>query len=911
MTSSLSLGFAFAFVVAVQGWDYGLEHYHPAPNYHHGQGQQYELSTCPPSGPEGLVCAGITGSEPFTFPNACEVARFRTVTGKDWQIIHEGRCDNLEVCPGHCRNQYSPVCGKFQDERRNFNSECELQLVKCRTGDPWRKQHDGPCESRYPAGQSPRVRNYNPYAVNPYPSHHGYSGLQQSYGNQGSYGSQGAYGSQGSYHRSYESQRSFVAYGPYSPYAIASQSQPSFVSPPPPYKTPVYYPYEITWENLPTEFGIHSKTYENLPSEYPAPGSNADSYEKQPTDYATTSKPYEKPTYEKPNTYDNPTYEKPAYNSNTTSTTSTTMTSTTEKTTAAPTTTPQPEPGATTLASNLRQNIKINAVVEAPVTKSTNESSTTASPTKAPVTVKIAPLTKYATTASPQHATTTPRTTFEKVIKINAVQEKNNSTTMPTTTTKAQKFYPAYKSTPIDTTRKTVAETTKASLDKLIKINAVQETTSTTEKSTTVESSTEEPSTYKSYPTYQSPSSYSSYPTYQVSKSYYDYSPTVYTTTEKPKFTETTQAPLDKLIKINAVQETTSTTEEPTTEEPTTEKPTTYSSYPTAYNSYPSYQERSSYKTASPTYEAPSVYTTTEKPKVTETTNAPLDKFIKINAVQETTSTTEESTAEEPTTYKSYPASYKTYDSYPSYSTYKAPSTYKTTTTEQPKVTETTKAPLDKIIKINAVQETTSTSEEPTTDESTTEEQTTYKPYATSYKAYDAYPSYPTYKATKTETPEFTETTTPAFEKIIKINAVTEETSEEPTTSTEESTTISTEETTTISTEKPTTYPSYPTYQATSYPTYQAPSINESYTEYKELSYTSPGYKSHETYKETKTYPAYSGDSPVIVKTVNGSTFTRMYVEVPGKTGAKKFSLETSSGDNKSHLQQVYFLMFN
>lgn len=154
MTAFL-VSIGFALLAGARTWDYGVPYY-PAPHYFEQQ-QPYDLP-CPPSGPESLVCAGAPGAQPSTFPSPCEVQRFRALTGiskyftgikkkkpiwllivahsssADWEIIHENRCETLEVCPDNCQDQYNPVCGKYKDTRRNFRSECELQLVKCRTG---------------------------------------------------------------------------------------------------------------------------------------------------------------------------------------------------------------------------------------------------------------------------------------------------------------------------------------------------------------------------------------------------------------------------------------------------------------------------------------------------------------------------------------------------------------------------------------------------------------------------------------------------------------------------------------------------------------------------------------------------------------------------------------------------------
>ncbi|XP_041447907.1 mucin-5AC [Drosophila obscura] len=724
MTTALcSIGLALCLLASIaRGWDYSIPYdyaapyyaapyyappYYAAPNYF--APPRYDISSCPPTGEESAVCAVAPGAQPATFPSPCEVDHFSRQTGVAWQIIYEDRCDKMEECPEVCNDEYSPVCATFQYSRRTFRNYCELLLVTCRTHHQWKLVHDRVCDSRLPPLYSPRARTYNPYAMH---------AIQHS----PSYGS----------------------YGSYRPQPLR-RPQTSFVSPPPPYKAVAYEPYEISWDNLPTEYEMKQTS---------------------PEAYVTTTQAPETTTQEAQTTETTQSTETtgaPAASGRSAKVLSVNAVAMDNETT--------PGPSSTV------------AVTSEDTTETSRETSSTAAPTQ------YQPYPYYSPTSTTEEASTTVKPQA-RAININAIAIEDETST-ESSSTASSPSYETYPSFPVYNTTAPPehATTTARPAARSIQINAVAETIddkTTPEPSSTVDSSTEASSTVapSSYETYPSYSASPSYPSYSDSSAYPSYSPTATETTEEDS---TTVKTVLKSLRINAVAETEEdvekeeTTPDPTTEETSTVAPSNYKTYPSysASPSYPSYSDSSAYPSYSPT--------ATETTEEESTTVKTVLKSLRINAVAETEEdvekeettpdpTTEETSTVAPSNYKTYP-SYSASPSYPSYSDASAYPSYSPTATETPEE--------DLLRRLPMVAETEEdVAEEETTADTTTEATSTAAPssYETypSYSASPSYPSYsdssayPSYSPTATETPEEESTTVKTVLRSLKINAVAE-----------------------------------------------------------------------------------------------------------------------------------------
>ncbi|EDW36582.1 GL22979 [Drosophila persimilis] len=762
MTTTLCLfGLGLCLLASiVGGWDYSVPYDYAAPYYaapYYFAPPRYDISPCPPTGEESVVCAVAPGAQPATFPSPCEVDRFSRQTGVEWKIIYEDRCDKMEECPDACNEQFRPICATFRSSRRTFRNYCELLLVTCRTDHQWKILHDGTCDSRLPPLYSPRARSYNPYEMH---------AIQPSYGPYGSYRSQ-----------------------------PLRRPQTLLVSPPPPYK--VVASISINAVGL----TIKSTTETSPETTYPY--------------YSPTSTPEKDSTTDKP----------------------------------------------------LGRSININAVsIE---DEASTEPSSTASSPSYPV---------YNTTAPPEHATTTARQ--QQSIRINAVAEIISDETSPkqssgvdssteassTVAPSSYEMYPSFPGTPsypsysdysasasysptaIATTEE--ASTTVKPLLKSLSLNAVAETKGdVSEEETTLDPSTEasstvEPSSYETYPSYQASPSYLSY---SDSSAYASYRPTAIATTEEAS---TTVKPLLRSLSINAVAETKGdVSEEETTLDSSTEASSTVA--PSSYETYPSYQASPSYISYSDSSAyapySPTAISTTEE---ASTTVKPLLKSLSLNAVAETKgdfsekettldSSTEASSTVAPSSYETYP-SYQASPSYISYSDSSAYAPYSPTAISTTEEASTTVKPLLKSLSLNAVAETKGdvseeeTTLDPSTEASSTVEPSSYETYPSyqaspSYLSYSDSSAYASYSPTAIAPTEEAATTVKPLLRSLSLNAVANtkddvaEGETTPNTSSTAAVTASTEEETssepspTAATPKNQSRPSYPTSPKTTY----------------------------------------------------------------------------------------------
>ncbi|XP_055852422.1 uncharacterized protein LOC129916469 [Episyrphus balteatus] len=127
---------------------------------HYGQCQT-PGQNCPKICPSiySPVCASSNGIQKG-FPNKCFVEIDACKTGQDWQIVHEGECDQVipphhplppydptKNCPDVCPALYSPICAVFRGSKRTFSNGCELSVQNCKTGQNWQALFNGQCES--------------------------------------------------------------------------------------------------------------------------------------------------------------------------------------------------------------------------------------------------------------------------------------------------------------------------------------------------------------------------------------------------------------------------------------------------------------------------------------------------------------------------------------------------------------------------------------------------------------------------------------------------------------------------------------------------------------------------------------------------------------------------------------------
>ncbi|XP_026845944.1 mucin-5AC [Drosophila persimilis] len=793
MTTTLCLfGLGLCLLASiVGGWDYSVPYDYAAPYYaapYYFAPPRYDISPCPPTGEESVVCAVAPGAQPATFPSPCEVDRFSRQTGVEWKIIYEDRCDKMEECPDACNEQFRPICATFRSSRRTFRNYCELLLVTCRTDHQWKILHDGTCDSRLPPLYSPRARSYNPYEMH---------AIQPSYGPYGSYRSQ-----------------------------PLRRPQTLLVSPPPPYKVVAYEPYEISLDNLPTEYQMkqtspkaYSTTTHVPETTTQEPQTNTETTESiETTGFTVASQRSTKVLTVNAVVIDNETSPEPN---------STTFpTKNNPKSTYGSTPIPSTEV-TSTFANTLNRSISINAV--GLTIKSTTE---TSPETTYPY---------YSPTSTPEKDSTTDKP-LGRSININAVSIEDEASTEPSSTASSPS-YPVY-----NTTAPPEHATTTARQQQSIRINAVAEIISdetSPKQSSGVDSSTEAsstvaPSSYEMYPSFPGTPSYPSYSDYSASASY---SPTAIATTEEAS---TTVKPLLKSLSLNAVAETKGdVSEEETTLDPSTEASSTVE--PSSYETYPSYQASPSYlsysdSSAYASYRPTAIATTEEA----STTVKPLLRSLSINAVAETKgdvseeettldSSTEASSTVAPSSYETYP-SYQASPSYISYSDSSAYAPYSPTAISTTEEASTTVKPLLKSLSLNAVAETKGDfSEKETTLDSSTEASSTVAPssYET-YPSYQASPSYISYSdssayapysPTAISTTEEASTTVKPLLKSLSLNAVAEtkgDVSEEETTldpSTEASSTV-----------EPSSYETYPSYQAS--PSYLSYSDSSAYASY-------------------------------------------------------------------------------
>ncbi|XP_017139330.1 mucin-5AC [Drosophila miranda] len=801
MTTTLCLfGLGLCLLASiVGGWDYSVPYDYVAPYYaapYYFAPPRYGISPCPPTGEESVVCAVAPGAQPATFPSPCEVDRFSRQTGVAWKIIYEDRCDKMEECPDACNEEFRPICATFRSSRRTFRNYCELLLVTCRTDHQWKILHDGTCDSRLPPLYSPRARSYNPYEMH---------AIQPSYGPYGSYRSQ-----------------------------PLRRPQTLLVSPPPPYKVVAYEPYEISLDNLPTEYQMtqtSSKAYSTTTHEPETttqePQTNTETTESiETTGFTVASQRSSKvltvnavvidnETSTEPNSTTFPTKNKPNPTYGSTPIPSTEVTS--------------------TFANPLNRSISINAV--ALTIKSTTE---TSPETTYPY---------YSPTSTPEKDSTTDKP-LGRSININAVSIEDEDPTEPSSTASSLSYdnypsYPVYNTTAPPEHATTTARPSAQS----IRINAVAEIISdetSPKQSSGVDPSTEAsstvaPSSYEINPSFPATTSYTSYLDSSASASY---SPTAIATTEEAS---NTVKPLLKSLSLNAVAETKGdvpeeeTTLDPSTEASSTVEPSSYETYPSyqASPSYLSYSDSSAYASYSPT----AIATTEEA----STTVKPLLRSLSLNAVAETKgdvseeetsldSSTEESPTVPPSSYETYP-SYPASLSYPSYSDSSAYASYSPTAIATSEEASTTVKPLLRSLSLNAVAETKAdVLEEETTLDSSTEESPTVAP--SSYETYPSYPaslSYPSYSdssayasysPTAIATSEEASTTVKPLLRSLSLNAVAETKADVL----EEETTLdsSTEESPTVAPSSYETYPSYPA--SLSYPSYSDSSSSASYS---------------------------------------------------------------------------------